>query len=1171
MWINSNFINEIGKSLKAFSKGEYVDIDTNFKEFESDKYKEIILGLKETSNKMKRDREDIQSLLDDSSMMNKAALDGSLDVRIDTSRYNNKDFQTISNGINGTMEATVLALRDIGENLDKLSNGDFQAQITNNYDGDYKVLQIATNKLGVLLNKLIEDSNKMNQGALKGELDVRIDENQYKGDFSKITAGINGTMEATVLALRDIGENLDRLSNGDFQAQITNNYDGDYKVLQIATNALGDLLNKLIIDSNKMSEATLKSNLDERIDLAQYVGDFKKISESMNLTMEKNEQSQWIQAGVVLLNAQVLGENSLAQVSSKSMDVLCNYLNAGIGALYSFNQKTQTLNQTASYAFVQREELSNIFQLGEGTVGQVALQRSPIQLTNIKRTQLVIDTGTTSEAPLNTYTFPLIYQDELWGVIEIGSNVLFNKQTSELFELSNTIIATALATATQNKNVKELLLNAETSNVELEEQQRQLQEANSQMEEQQEQLRANTTMLKEKNDNLEKSQEELDNRAKDLELSSKYKSEFLANMSHELRTPLNSIILLSDMLHSNKSERLDEGEVKKASIIHESGSELLRLINDVLDLSKIEAGQMELIIDTFDSTALCETFQAQFEHTAKQKDLKLFIVDNYKATIVNDKDRLSQVLRNLMSNSLKFTKKGSVTLQIEETGERQVKLSVIDTGIGISEQKAHSVFEAFQQAEGGTSREYGGTGLGLSISKELASLMKGEILLESEPGKGSTFSIVIPNLDEGMEVEIPVVKVIKNQIKEPKPIVKNIKTVLVSDDRDNLTAVDSTFLIIEDDEKFAAILREKINEKNENAVIALNRKDGLELALEYNIKGVFLDLGLPDIDGIDVLKEFKANLTLRKMPVYIISGQDKEKMTKQYGTLGYIKKPITNDEIALAIDKINTFNDKKVKDLLIVKDNKNQREALIEFIGNGTIKSKGVASISTAIKELKSGIYDGVVVDFGLEDGSGYEVCEYIYKNNLRIPIIIYTSSDLTVKEEKKLRKYTDSIILKTANSQIRLLDEVDIFMHRVKVKTGVNNVNITDIDLTGKKILVVDDDIRNVYVLSEALSSKGATIITANDGKEAIEVLNKNLDTNMVLMDIMMPIMNGYEATQLIKKDATTKHIPVIAVTAKAMKEDKEKAIQSGYDDFIAKPLKMDTLIGIVKGWLEK
>ncbi len=933
----------------------------------------------------------------------------------------------------------------------------------------------------------------------------------------------------------------------------------------------------------------------------------KVINENIEKTktnIEKENKNNWTKEGISKLNKKLSGATDIVFVSNKAISFLCSYLKAGIGALYVYNEDEEILSLNGSYAFVQREDLSNNFKLGEGTVGQVALERSPIQIENIKRTQMSIVTGTTNEPPINTYTFPLIYQKTLFGVIEIGSTEIFNEAQREFFEQSNQIIATALFTVIQNTRVKELLTKSqkvnkklkkqqkelefkntqmqeqqaqlEEANSQMQEQQAQLEEANSQMEEQQVQLKESEKELKTQNSQLLESKKELNLRAKDLENSNKYKSEFLANMSHELRTPLNSIILLSSMLKENRKHILSEDVVKKAKIINSSGEDLLRLINDVLDLSKVEAGKMNILVEDFSSKDFAEHIKDLFEPSAQKIGLKFIVEDKYSNTISNDKDKLSQIIKNFLSNSLKFTSEGEIKLIIESEKENNIKISVKDTGIGIPKEKQDLVFKAFQQADGSTSRKYGGTGLGLSITKELTGLLKGKIDLESEEGKGSVFSIIIPNLKKEKETpELPKKipsKPIQNPQQKKQPQI--IKEPEIIDDSKKIIETDKPFLIIEDDEGFALTLKSVINDNDDLVLIATTGSQGIKLAKNNNnIQGILLDLGLPDIDGVEVLKELKSNINTRKIPVYILSGRDNQSQTKIMGAVGFKQKPLSNDDLKIVFEDFVKFNDKKIKDLLIVENDSIQREAMIEFIGNKTIKSKGVDSIKEAIKELQKNIYDAVIVDLILHEGSGLEVCEYIKKNEVNIPIIVYTGKELTQKEENEIKKYTDSIIVKSINSQNRLLDEVDMFLHRAKAPAATKNCqnsSVNDISFDDKKILVVDDDMRNTYVLMEILEEKGAIVVTAENGKEAIEVLGDNLDTSIILMDIMMPVMNGYEATKLIKANDKTKDIPIIAVTAKAMNKDKEKCLEVGANDFLTKPLNLDTFVGVVKAWIK-
>ena len=964
------------------------------------------------------------------------------------------------------------------------------------------------------------------------------------------------------------------------------------------SNGLSSFFNYL----NKKSTKVDKIFIGTSDEMGQMSKEINTNIATVQTLIDYNTKQDWIKDGLNGLNNKLSGNADIVSVSNDSVGYLCEYLKAGIGALYIYDKDEELLHLSGTYSFVKRKDLSNIFKLGEGTIGQVALQKSPIQLENIIRTHMVISTGTTSEPPLNAYTFPLIYQDELYGVIELGSTSFFTDTQREFFELADSVIATKIFSASQNKKVKDLLLESQNINSELQkqqteleeansqmqeqqaqleeansqmqEQQAQLEEANSQMEEQQVQLKESEKELKIQNSMLERSKEQLDIKARDLEDSNKYKSEFLANMSHELRTPLNSVILLSSMLSQNKKQNLNEDDIKKAQIINSSGEDLLRLINDVLDLSKVEAGRMELIVDHFHSSEFIQKIRDMFEPSIHNNGLNFIVEDSYNNIIKTDENKLSQILKNFLSNSLKFTHKGSIKLVVEPQDHNKIKVSVKDTGIGIAKDKQELVFKAFSQADGGTSRQYGGTGLGLSITKEFVNLIGGTLSLESQEGIGSTFSIIIPNLTENKEIEKTKQETPKISLDNGQKQIENLDGhSSIIDDTKNIISTDKPFLIIEDNETFALTLKDVINEKGDYALIATTGQQGLELANRYgNIQGVLLDLGLPDIDGIDVLKELKTNISTRKIPVYIISGRNKQNDIGLMGAVGFKQKPLSTNDMQRVFDDFKKVNNKKIKDLLIVEDDKIQREAMLEFIGDDTINSKGVNNIDMAKKELSKGIYDAIVIDLSLNGKSGLEICEYIKSNKLNVPIIVYTGKELTIQEENSIKKYTDSIVIKSVNSQHRLLDEVDMFLHRVKTSVTQNpkDISVNDINFDSKKIMVVDDDMRNTFVLVEILEEKGAEVITASNGKEALDLVNENLDTNIILMDIMMPVMDGYEAIETLKANKDTKDIPIIAVTAKAMTKDKEKCLQVGANDCLTKPLNLETFVSVVKAWIK-
>ena len=925
--------------------------------------------------------------------------------------------------------------------------------------------------------------------------------------------------------------------------------------------------------------------------------------ENVRETIEKKNIDEWIKDGVNQLNQLLINLKDVQEVSDKSIDFICTHINAGVGVIYIFDKKEEKLTQYASFAHVIRDELSNQFSLKEGIIGQVAFQKKPILLKNIKKDENLITTGTTTQASANTYTFPLIYNDTLYGVIEIGSFNPIEKREVEFIDSTNRIICLALQNAIQDNKVKELLENTkrankqlednqqkleeanaymeeqqqqlEEANANMEEQQQQLEEANANMEEQQQQLKISEQNLKLQNHKLEETKKEIENKADELEQSGKYKSEFLANMSHELRTPLNAIILLSSLLQKNSKQTLTNDDIKKAKTIFESGNELLRLINDILDLSKVESGKMQVIIDNFDSKDILVQMQDIFEYTAIDKGLEFKIVDEYNGKISNDKDRISQIVRNLISNAFKFTSQGSITLKISPDESRDFRISVIDTGIGIPKEKQDLIFKAFTQADGGTSRKFGGTGLGLSISRELSKLLGGYVDLESTEGEGSIFSVVLPNL-KSEDIEQVFTKTIeevenKPKIKHPKENVPIIET--INDDRDIMGEKDEAYLIIDDDKMFTEVVYEEIKKDGNLALVSHSATSGLELIQKYKIKGILLDLTLPDMDGVDVLKELKSNAKTRHIPVHVISSKDKNNETLELGAIGYLQKPVFDGDIDNVIASIDNFQEKEIKDLLIVEDDKVHREALIELVGEG-VNIKGVKRASEAIEEVKKEIYDTVVVDLGLMDGSGYEVCEYIKNTHPNLPIIIYTGRDLDNEDKIKLREYSNSIIIKTANSNERILNEINLFLHRDEQENDDESHEIFDsIDLEGTNILIVDDDIKNIFVLDAALKEFNATTFTAFNGQEALDFLEgeESSSIDLILMDIMMPVMDGYEAMEKIRENEKLRNTPIIAVTAKAMKEDYQKALNYGANDYISKPVDELKLFSLLKIWLFK
>ncbi|KIA87739.1 hypothetical protein OA85_00520 [Flavobacterium sp. AED] len=727
----------------------------------------------------------------------------------------------------------------------------------------------------------------------------------------------------------------------------------------------------------------------------------------------------------------------------------------------------------------------------------------------------------------------------------------------------------------QQEELRQLNEELEQQAQDLKQQQEELQMTNEELEEQ-------TQSLEEKNKEVQASKNNIEQKTKQLEISSKYKSEFLANMSHELRTPLNSLLILSKDLSENRKKNLDDVQVESAEIIYKSGHDLLILINEVLDLSKIEAGKMSINVEKVSLKNFSNDLLRDFKHQAQQKGLKLVckLAAALPEFIHTDSQRLNQILKNLISNAIKFTEKGSVTIRIDPNTETTLNISVTDTGIGISEDKQTAIFEAFQQAEGGTSRKYGGTGLGLSISRELAKLLESEIKVSSNLEEGSTFSLIIP-LEIFPEQETFSTITLKPVLYTPHPKIESeyLNYDTIKDDRDTISADDKVVLIIEDDRHFAAILLNQANKKGFKCLSAATGEDGLLLASKYKPQAIILDMGLPGIKGQQVLHELKANPSVRHIPVHIISANDRSLEPIREGAVEYLMKPIAKNELEEAFNRIENFVNRKIKNLLIIEDNENSRKAMKILIGNGDVHCFEAATGKEALALYQENHIDCIILDIGLPDMSGFDLINKLedIKGHNMPPIIVYTGKELTKEENNLLQKYAESIIIKGIKSEERLLDETALFLHRTisnlpkSKQTIINSLHDKEAIFHSKKIVLVDDDMRNVFALSKILQERGMEVIKSENGKNALEMLNVHNDIDMVLMDIMMPEMDGYEAMKRIRSQIKFKNLPVIALTAKAMKDDKQKCIDAGANDYITKPIDVERLLSLMRVWLSK
>ncbi|HMJ70170.1 MAG TPA: response regulator [Cyclobacteriaceae bacterium] len=932
---------------------------------------------------------------------------------------------------------------------------------------------------------------------------------------------------------------------------------------------------------------------------------------------QENSDKNWLLAGSVELNEKVRGEIDDTTIANEAISHLCGYLKAQVGVIYlaSGNQ----LQLAGSYAFDIRKQNKKLIEMGEGLVGQAASERRMIVFTEVPQDYMLVNSGLGHSVPKNVVVLPLVLNDMVRGVVEIGITRQFSDLDMRLLKIVAENLSVVISAAQSRTKLKELLEETQRQAEELEAQQEELRQANEELQEKTNLLERSESELKAQQEELQQSNEELEEKAnllegqkkimeeakmeietkaREIEATSKYKSEFLANMSHELRTPLNSILILSQILTENKSHLLGDKEVQFASNIYNSGSDLLNLINEILDLSKVEAGKMELDINDFPVADVVEDIDRMFTEIAKSKSIDFEIAtDNGLKSLAlsSDRQRVGQILKNLLSNALKFTPKGGkikfgispagndVTLRREDLKSKPhvIAFRVSDNGIGIPQEKLGIIFEAFQQVDGSTKRKYGGTGLGLSISRELANTLGGEIHVQSEEGKGSTFTLYLPSHFDAHSMKQTSKRIsVKEKFTERVPVPQSEVELTSSDDgiddRHIVTEHSKTVLIMEDDPMFAKLLLDFVRERGYKGVIAHQGNTGLSFARHYKPDAIMLDMKLPVMDGVEVLKQLKNDPDLRHIPVQVISGYDKKREGLELGAFDFIRKPVTQDVLWKAFDKIEGFISRKLKHLLVVEDDKLHNDAVKELIGNGDVKCFSAYSGKEAYDLLVANPFDCVILDLGLPDMTGFDLLEMIRKNDdlAHVPIVVYTGKDLTKEENTRLEKLAKTVVLKTAFSSERLLDEVMLFLHRVESKlpkdkqTIIRKLHRTDEVLRTKKVLIVDDDIRNVYSLTNALEPEGMLCMTAENGKEALKALKQN-QVDIVLMDVMMPEMDGYETTREIRKMDKFKKLPIIALTAKAMKGDREKCLSVGMSDYISKPLNVERLLSLMRVWL--
>ncbi|HEX3582200.1 MAG TPA: response regulator, partial [Thermoanaerobaculia bacterium] len=1026
---------------------------------------------------------------------------------------------------------------------------------------------------------------------------------------------------------RDLTDNVNQLA-----ANLTNQVRA---IADVATSVTkGDLTRNITVQAQG-EVAALKDNINEMI-------------RNLRETTSRNAEQDWLKTNLAKFTRMMQGQKNLTTVSQMILSELAPVVGAKHGAFYIMDQTNAQgepiLKLAATYAYRERKHLNKEFHIGEGLVGQAAFEKQRILLTNAPDNYVEINSGLGEAKPMEIIILPIVFEGQVLAVMELATFQHYTETYQSLLDQLTESIGVVLNTIQANMRTEELLAQSQSLAEELQAQQEELTETNKRLEQQAKSLQASEELLKQQQEELQQSNEELEEKARllqsqneevarkndeveqargaleekarQLALTSKYKSEFLANMSHELRTPLNSLLILAKLLSDNPEKNLSDKQIDFAKTIHASGQDLLTLINDILDLSKIESGMMTVSLADLPYRELSDQMERTFRQVAndKQLDFNIDLAATLPQSIHTDPQRLQQVLKNLLGNAFKFTERGGVSLRIEpatggwspghETLDRAknvIAFSVSDTGIGIPGEKQGIIFESFQQADPSTTRKFGGTGLGLSISREIARLLGGEIRVSSEVAVGSTFTLYLPvsyvaprrerlGTEPGMASPTSTAS-LAPQAKAAAESAAPHRTVeqpseqfviveeSVPDDRDSIEPGDRSVLVIEDDVNFARILLDMAREKGFKGIVATRGETGLGLARRFKPDAITLDIALPDMEGWTVLDRLKHDRITRHIPVHIISGDEQAARGLRLGAYAQVQKPVTKEGLDEAFAKIKGFVERPNKSLLVIEDNEQQRNAIAELIGGES--DVDIVSASTgeeALNVLRERHVDCMVLDLGLPDMSGFEFIEKL-KDELHIediPIVVYTGRELSRKEETDLKKMADAIIIKDVRSPERLLDETALFLHRVEAnlpahkRQMLEHLHESDPVLAGKTALVVDDDMRNIYALTSLLERHKMKVLYAESGAEGLDELQRHTnEVDVVLMDVMMPEMDGYEAMRRVREMDEFKNLPMIALTAKAMKGDREKCMEAGASDYITKPIDAQQLVSLLRVWL--
>ncbi|MYM97637.1 HAMP domain-containing protein [Duganella vulcania] len=1174
-------------------------------------------------------------------------------------------WKDLTDGVNSMAGNLTGQVRNIADVTTAVANGDLSKKITVDVKGEILELK---NTINVMVDQLSSFASEVTRVAREVGTEGKLGGQAYVpgvgGTWKDLTDNVNFMASNLTGQVRNIAAVTTAVARGDLSKKITVDVKGEILELKDTINVMVDQLSSFASEVTRVArEVGTEGKLGGQANVSGVAGTWKDLTENVNQlaanltnqvraiaevatavtrgdlsrsiqveargevsylkdninemirnlkdTTLKNAQQDWLKTNLARFTRLLQGQRDLQAVTKLILSELAPLVSAHHGVFYMMDSQESDarLRMIASYGYRSSRKLPTSFLPGEGLVGQCAVEKVRIWLTDVPRDYIVVSSGLGAAPPTNIVVLPILFEQQVKAVIEIASLDRFTETHLSFLDQLMESIGVVLNTIEANSRTESLLTQSQSLAQEL-------QQTNQELAEKARLLSEQNIEVERKNREVEQAKLALEEKATQLALSSKYKSEFLANMSHELRTPLNSLLILAQQLGDNPDGNLSGKQVEFAKTIHGSGSDLLTLINDILDLSKIESGTVTLDVSEYRFQNLRNYVDRTFRHMAEAKHLgfSVELKDNLPTAMMTDTTRLQQVLKNLLSNAFKFTTHGQVSLNISLVNsgfssdhpnllhaDAVLAFAVSDTGVGIAADKLQLIFEAFQQADGSTARKYGGTGLGLSISRELARLLGGEIRVESAVGNGSTFTLFLPynragfiNYDMGRQPQVrlptPAPQVVYtpphySELSMPEhdngnaitDIDADMEEYSSSDDRGLVAPGDPSVLIIEDDERFSKIVLDFAREKNFKGIVTMQGDSALSLARDYLPSAILLDLDLPDIDGFTVLDRLKRDPSTRHIPVHVMSSLRERERALRLGAISYLNKPVSKAALQEEFTRIQKFLLGGKRSLLVVDDEQMQRDAIVALIGDADLHIVAVDTGQAALDALREAHFDCMVLDLTLPDISGFDLLDIIGKDeSLRdLPIVINTAKELNRKEVAKLKRYAKTIVIKDARSPERLLDETALFLHRSQAslpeaqRRMLEEIHAADGGLAGRKVLIVDDDLRNIFALSSLLERQQMQVSFAENGRDGIEVLEKDPTIEIVLMDIMMPEMDGYDTMRAIRRIPKFKSLPIITLTAKAMKGDRDKCIAAGASDYITKPVDVAQLLSLMRVWL--